>query len=279
MVYYSGRHSMNCQPLKKMKAYLISSYAYHPKNPGDHQAMFLHRFLISCSIAGAFAALTGADGDGFTPLFDGKTLEGWESKGGKANYRVEDGAIVGKTVPDTANSFLCTKKVYGDFVLEYEFRCDAELNSGVQIRSSAHDKEITYEVGGKKISVPAGRVHGYQVEIDPDKPDRAWVGGIYDEGRRGWLYPGPAGGDEKKFTEAGKRLYKKGEWNKVRVEAIGSRIKTWLNGEARAELKDDMTLKGFIALQVHGVGARKEPLEVRWRGLRIKEIAAKEGGK
>ena len=92
-----------------------------------------------------------------------------------------------------------------------------------------------------------------------------WTGGIHDEGRRGWLFPGIRGGDAAKFTEQGKRLYRKGEWNRVRVEAKGPVIKVWLNGEARTEMKDDMTPSGFIALQVHGVA-----LEVRWRGLRIK---------
>lgn len=210
--------------------------------------------------------------DGFVPLFDGKTLEGWEPKGGKAKYRAEDGAIVGQTVPNTENSFLCTTKPYADFVLEYEFKCDDALNSGVQIRSNAYDAKKDYESEGKKVSVAAGRVHGYQVEIDPNAPNRMWTGGIYDEGRRGWLFPGSRGGDAAKFTEQGKRLYKKGEWNKVRVEASGPSIKVWLNGELRTEMKDEMTPSGFIALQVHGVGNRKDPLEVRWRNLRIKVL-------
>jgi len=235
--------------------------------------------VLAAFVAGLATAAKDAKADAFVALFDGKTLEGWEQKGGKALYRAEGDAIVGKTVPDTENSFLCTKKTFADFELEYEFRCDEALNSGVQIRSNAYAEAKTYEVDGKKISVPAGRVHGYQVEIDPDNPDRMWVGGIYDEGRRGWLYPGLRGGDAKKFTENGKRLYKKGEWNKVRVEAYGSTIKTWLNSEARAEIKDDLTPSGFVALQVHGVGARKDPLEVRWRNLRIRELKSKDAAK
>ncbi len=224
-------------------------------------------------------ALRAPDRDGFALLFDGKSLDGWEQKGGKAAYRVEDGTIVGQTVPNTPNSFLCTRRTYGDFVLEYEFRCDDALNSGVQIRSQAHAVQTTYDVDGKKVSVPAGRVHGYQVEIDPNQPERAWVGGVYDEGRRGWLYPGTHGGDARKFSEQGQRLYRKGEWNQVRVEASGPSIKTWLNGELRADLKCDLTPHGFVALQVHGVGARAEPLLVRWRNLRIRETGGETGGK
>jgi hypothetical protein len=217
------------------------------------------------------ARAAGAPGDGSVSLFDGKTLEGWVERGGKAEYRVEDGAIVGRTVPDTPNSFLVTAREYGDFVLEYEFLCDARLNSGVQIRSAALAEPREYSSGGKTLRVPAGRVHGYQVEIDPDKPERMWAGGIYDEGRRGWLFPGERGGDPAAFTAAGKRLYKPGDWNHVRVEARGARIRTWLNGEPRADFECDMTPRGFIALQVHGVGGRKEPLEVRWRRLRIRD--------
>ena len=232
------------------------------KLQGDHGRVWFRNLWIKPIAADA----------GFVPLFDGKSLNGWEQKGGKALYRVEDGSIVGQSVPDTPNSFLCTKREYGDFILEYEFRCDPALNAGVQVRSSAPGEETTYSADQKTIEVPAGRVHGYQVEIDPNKPERMWTAGIYDEGRRGWLYPGSRGGDAAKFSEQGKRLYRKGDWNVVRVEAIGPSIKTWLNGEARANLTDDMTPRGFIALQVHGVGGRKERIEVRWRNLRIRPL-------
>lgn len=207
------------------------------------------------------------------PLFDGKSLTGWTQRGGKATYAVKDGTIVGTTAPSTPNSFLCTEKNYGDFVLEYEFKCHPELNSGVQIRSNAYDKEKVYDVGGKKIKVAAGRVHGYQVEIDANKVSRAWMSGIYDESRRGWLYPGPKGGDAKAFTVQGQKLFKAEQWNHVRVECSGNRIRTFLNGELRADFEDDLTASGFIGLQVHGVGKRKDPISVAWRNIRIQEIA------
>lgn len=210
--------------------------------------------------------------EGFRDLFDGTSLAGWIQHGGQAKYRVRDGAIVGQSVPNTPNSFLCTKQHFDDFVLEYEFKCDAALNSGVQIRSNVYDKETEVEVDGEKKKIAAGRVHGYQVEIDPNQPERAWSSGIYDEGRRGWLFPGRQGGDGKRFTVQGQKLYKKGDWNRVRVECRGSRIRTWLNGELRADFEDSMTSSGFIGLQVHGVGERDEPLFVRWRNLRIRKI-------
>jgi hypothetical protein len=211
-------------------------------------------------------AVHAADEEGFRPLFDGKTLDGWEQHGGKAQYRVENGEIVGRSVPNTPNSFLCTKEEFGDFILEVEWKVDPKLNSGVQIRSQVFAEPTEAVIDGKTYRFPADRVHGYQVEIDPDvERGRLWSGGIYDEGRRGWLA-------DLKDNEAARKAFKPGDWNKFRIECRGDSIKTWINGVPAADLRDAVTLKGRIALQVHGVGNRTEPLEVRWRNIRIKEL-------
>ncbi len=228
------------------------------------------RCIVIASLAVALGArldpAPAAEGDGRVSLFNGKDLDGWVQRGGKAKYSVEDGQIIGRSVPNTGNSFLCTKKDYGDFVLELEFKVDPNLNSGVQIRSQCFDEPKTVELGGKKIKIPAGRVHGYQVEIDPDvKRGRLWTGGIYDEGRRGWL-------NDLSKNEAARKAFKPNEWNKLRVECKGDHIRTWVNGVPAADLRDAVTPSGFIALQVHGVGKTMEPLEVRVRNLRIKEL-------
>ena len=70
---------------------------------------------------------------------------------------------------------------------------------------------------------------------------------------------------------AAQPAYKKGEWNHARVEAIGTSIRTWVNGVACADLFDDADLSGFIALQVHGIGKdqSKEGKTVAWRNIRI----------
>lgn len=236
-------------------------------------------FLVLCaaavSVGPGRADAAAGDGVPWQSLFDGKTLEGWVQRGGKAKYTVGDGAIVGTTVPNTPNSFLCTRKNYGDFILELEFKCDEKLNSGIQIRSRAYDKTTQVVIGGtKRKTIPAGRVHGYQVEIDPDVArGRMWSGGIYDEARRGWL--DPLSGDTKAgkaFTEAGKKCFKPGGWNQYRIQAIGDRIQVWLNGTPRADVVDAMTQTGFIGLQVHGIGKRQEALPVRWRNIRIKNL-------
>lgn len=210
-------------------------------------------------------------------LFNGKDLTGWVQRGGKAKYHVEGNEIVGTSVMKTPNSFLCTEKTYGDFIFEYEFKVDPRLNSGVQFRSECFDKVTPVKLEDKTINVPAGRVHGYQAEIDPDpKKDRWWTAGIYDEGRRSWLYPGKKGGDAAAFTAQGRKIFKQGDWNHIRIEAVGDSIKTFLNGTPCAAIKDSLTLRGFIALQVHGIGKDKDKdgSQVRWRNLQITEVAS-----
>jgi hypothetical protein len=219
------------------------------------------------------ATMAVAAEETWTSLCDGKSLDGWVQRGGKAEYRVENGEIIGKSVANTPNSFLCTAKEYGNFVLEYEYKVDPRLNSGVQIRSHCFDKETEFTNGGKTQKIAAGRVHGYQVEIDNDPvKKRFWAAGLYEEGRRGWLYPGISGGEAKAFTEQGAKVTKVDDWNKVRVECRGASIKTWLNGELRAEVKDEVTPTGFIALQVHSVSKEHVGLENRWRNVRIQDL-------
>jgi hypothetical protein len=184
------------------------------------------------------------------PLFDGKSLDGWTRRGGQATYRVDGDCIVGTTAGDTPNTFLCTDRDFADFVLEYDFKIDPKLNSGVQIRSNSAP-------GYRK-----GVVHGYQVEIDPS--ERGFTCGIYDESRREWL-------QDMSKNETARKAFKQNEWNKVRVEARGDSIRTWLNGVPAADLKDDLTRSGFIGLQVHSTDS-KDPLEVRWRNLRIQDL-------
>ncbi|WP_298649829.1 DUF1080 domain-containing protein [uncultured Proteiniphilum sp.] len=182
-------------------------------------------------------------------LFNGRNLGGWEKLNGTAEYKVQDNTIIGISRMNTPNTFLATKKTYSDFILEFEFRVDDGLNSGVQFRSNSLKNYMN------------GRVHGYQFEIDPS--GRAWTGGIYDEARRGWLYP-------MNYNPEGQKAFKSGEWNKARIEAIGSSIRTWVNGIPCADLLDNTTLSGFIALQVHAIGnADLEGKTVSWRNIRI----------
>jgi hypothetical protein len=190
-------------------------------------------------------------------------------RSGFATYRVEDGAIVGKTAEGSGNSFLCTDKEYGDFILEFEVKVDPRLNSGVQFRSHFFPKETAIEVvgkDGKKVQrkLPPGRVFGYQVEIATAASGTC--GGIYDEARRGiWLY------NTSKDPVAAK-AFKDNQWNKYRVECRGNSIKPWVNGVPCTNMTDDADRSGLIGLQVHGIKKGTGPYEVRFRNLRIQEI-------
>jgi len=204
-------------------------------------------------------------------------LGGSTQHGGKAHFEVVDGELVGTAVVQTPNSFLCTNQTYGDFVLEFEFKLDSRLNSGVQIRSQVSAEATTLkDVSGKPIQIPAGKVYGYQVEIDTDpEENRQWTAGIYEEGHRGWLFPGSLGGDKQAFSKQGQRLTKVDDWNRVRIEAVGPRMRTWLNGEPRADIIDGMSREGFIAFQVHSIGNKAlAGTKNRWRNVRLTTIPA-----
>ena len=200
-------------------------------------------------LLGLFAATRLAAGP-WEPLFNGRDLTGWKQVNGTAPYAAVDGMIVGTTVPDSPNSFLATEKTYGDFIFECEVKQDiGPSNSGIMFRALSTPDYL------------AGRVHGYQMELESGA--RAWAGGIYDEARRGWLYPGD-------LNPAGQKAYRYGEWNHVRIEAIGATLRTWINGVPVAHLIDALTPAGFIALQVHSI---KDPAaagrRISWRNLRI----------
>ncbi len=190
---------------------------------------------------------------GWRKLFNGKDLTGWKQINGKAPYKVENGMIVGTTISDSPNSFIVTEETFGDFILELDFKMDDGTNSGVQFRSESKPDYLN------------GKVFGYQLDIDPTP--RKWCGGIYDESRRQWLYP-------LEYNLPAKNAYRNNEWNALRIEAIGNTLRTWINGIPCAHVIDDMTLKGFIALQVHSINKPEEAGKHVWfKNIRIKTEA------
>jgi hypothetical protein len=188
--------------------------------------------------------------DGWRPLFDGRTLDGWHPCNGSAPFTVEEGSIAGRTVVGSPNSFLCSRDSFSDFILEYQVWVDTDFNSGMQIRSTVDP------------AIKSGRMHGLQVEVDPS--ERAWSGGVYDEARRGWLH-----------TLAGQPVaqgaFKINEWNQFRVEAIGTSIRTWVNGVPCANILDDLAMKGVLGIQVHSIGndASRAGRLIKFRNIRI----------
>ncbi len=193
--------------------------------------------------------------DNWITLFDGKTLNGWKKGAGDADYKVENGAMVGTTVVASSNSFLITDKDFGNFVLELEAKIDdSTSNSGIQLRSHLDPSGNN----GK------GKVFGYQYELDPSS--RKWTAGIYDEGRRDWLYP-------LSLNHAAQDAFKVGEYNKIKVECFGNTIRTWINGVPSAELVDTFDKKGFIGLQVHAVNKPEDAgKKVYFKNIRLMTI-------
>ena len=201
-------------------------------------------------------------------LFDGETLNGWSIHSGFANYRVEDGIIVGTSVKDSPNTFLCTDQEFGNFILEFEvFLVSPELNSGVQFRSMIAKEEMIFwfrneEGVHEPRTIPKDRVYGYQVEIASESIGSS--GGVYDEARRAMMNPWwPVEGSN------AIRPFKDKQWNKYRIECRGSSIKTSINGVTVADFRDSLNDSGIIGLQVHDVGDDSTPYEVRWKNIRI----------
>ncbi|WP_316932311.1 3-keto-disaccharide hydrolase [Hymenobacter terrenus] len=212
--------------------------------------------LAACAALGALTLLqprpaTAKTTDAWQNLFDGKTLTGWKRVAGTAEYKVENGAIVGTTVLGTNNTFLVTEKEYGDFQLELDVMLEkGGSNSGVQTRS--HFGTPGFE----------NKVYGRQVDLDPS--DRSWSGGVYDEARRLWLYP-------LDLNPKAKPLFKLGQYNHLKVECIGNEMKTWLNGTPVAYVVDPMDAQGFIGLQVHAISTKEEEgHKVYFKNIRIK---------
>ena len=184
---------------------------------------FVRRATTSLTLLAAVLGLATTDtfAEELSPIFNGTNLAGWKAVGG-AVFDVQDGVILGKT-GDGTYGWLCAEKTYGDFIIELEVNITSG-NSGVQIRSHLPD--------GKTMV-------GYQIEVDPTA--RAWSGGLYEQGRRGWL---------KNLTNnpAARAAFKVGEWNKYRIECVGAAIKSWVNGVPATDYLDAMDLDGLIAL-------------------------------
>ena len=179
-------------------------------------------------------------------IFNGKDLSGW-TKHGTEYWYVEDGELVCESGPEEKYGYLSTNKPYKNFILNVDFKLEANGNSGIFIRS---------HVGGDDGTT----IRGWQVEVAP--PD-LHTGGIYEStiGGRGWIIkPDPE--DEKHL--------KPDDWNHMRIEAIGDKVTSWLNGEKMVEL-DDKTIgegRGSIALQIHSGGG----IKVRWKNIEIEEL-------
>ena len=188
-----------------------------------------------------FLISAAAQAQGSKKLFNGKDLTGWTIHGTEKWY-VEKGNLICESGPEKKYGYLSTDKNYQNFIMEYDFKLEANGNSGVFIRSN---------IDGTKIS-------GWQVEVAP--PGNG-TGGIYESYGRGWLTK-PTAQEESGLSPDG--------WNKGKIEVNNDEITTWLNGKQISHLKDAKIGegKGFIALQIHSGGG----IKVRWKNIKIKEL-------
>ncbi|MGB1926313.1 MAG: 3-keto-disaccharide hydrolase [Rubripirellula sp.] len=216
------------------------------------------------SISVLFLALANSNGNEWQNLIQGDKLDQWVKVGGDASYTLENGIITGKTGPGK-NTFL-TRGPFSDFELEFEVRCDAELNSGVQIRSHQYSEPTPQESKPNRIR-EKGEIYGYQCEItSKTNGSNGCAGNFWDEGRRTrWL-------DETVEAQVKQALYKAGEWNRYRIVAKGNHIQSYVNGELVADFRDDRDSTGLIGLQVHAIKKGTGPFEVSWKNIRIREL-------
>jgi hypothetical protein len=218
--------------------------------------MKLSRVLPAVFVSLLPAALLRADppppqGAKAVPVFDGKSLAGWE--GNTAIWSVKDGVITGGSLTETVkrNEFLATEKSYADFDLRLKIKITGKegfINSGIQIRSQRvpNDSEMA----------------GYQCDAGD-----GWWGKIYDESRRNKVIANPA--DEKALTAA----IKKDDWNDYVIRAEGPRIRIWINGVPASDYTEQdpkIPLEGKLGLQVHGGGKAL----VQFKDITLEELPA-----
>jgi hypothetical protein len=218
----------------------------HPPVTGKDNAMprqLVAALVLFIAAAGHAPAAEDA-AVGFTPLFDGKTLNGWKPlPGGK--WEVKDGAILGTSArSERRHGLLMSDRDYSDFEVRFQFRV-VKGNSGFYFRS----EPVKHAVG----------VHGFQAEVDNSPA----VSGLYETGGRAWVVRP----DPKVIQE----IYKPGEWNRMSVTAAGRSVVVTLNGVKTSELKDDSgRVKGRFAMQLHG----GQDMEVMFKAIEIRDLTA-----
>ncbi len=181
--------------------------------------------------------------EGYRGLFNGKDLTGWKVHGTEKWY-VDNGELVCESGPDKKYGYLSTAKQYKNFILELDFKQEADGNSGIFVRSNIKGTDIS----------------GWQVEV---APSGMHTGGVYESGPggRGWLIQ-PAAEKEKVLNQ--------GQWNHMRIQVKGDQITSWLNGIEMIQLKDAKfgSGNGAVALQIHSGGG----IKVRWKNIQIREL-------
>lgn len=189
-------------------------------------------------------AMPALAAEGFVPLFDGKTLDGWQPLPG-GTWEVVDGAIVGsQEASESRHGILLSRQTYGDFVLRLKFK-SIDGNSGLYFRTQPVDHAVA--------------VKGFQAEIDAAGND---IGGLYETLGRAWV--------ARPKAEDVARYYRNNDWNEMTVTALGGDVTVTVNGTKTAELKNDPGARtGYFGLQLHG----GQKMRVLFKEIEIRELA------
>ncbi|MFL5338821.1 MAG: PVC-type heme-binding CxxCH protein [Gemmataceae bacterium] len=201
----------------------------------DHEVRSLIAYLQSPAQVPMLATPENAK-----DFFNGKDLTGWD--GNPKLWSVENGEIVGKSPGIKKNEFLKSQLAVTDFKLSLKLKLvPNKENSGVQFRSEA---------------LPDGEMKGPQADVGA-----GWWGKLYDESARGLIW-----------DKSGEKHVKVDDWNEYVIEAVGPKVRTWLNGNLCVDLTDEkISLRGIFGLQIHAGG----PMEVRFKDLKLELIQTK----
>ncbi len=224
---------------------MSSSIQLNPKHIITSLALAL--WLAGLSMASA----AGSGQADWTPLFDGQSLKGWTNPYVWGKAWVEDGQLL---LQAEKKFFLVTAMQYRDFIFEGEVKMpEGESNSGFMFRCH----------------VEPNKVFGYQAEVDPSA--RQWSGGLYDEGRRGWLNPAQNDANSARaFVQRTKGAFKRDGWNRYRIHCVGPNIRIYLNDVLTTDYMDTVDRAGYLAVQHHG----EKGQVYRFRNLRVRELTA-----
>jgi len=223
------------------------------------------RHLLPTILLASLSSLAsaGVQDAPWVPLFDGESLDGWVTKGGRydgnAVWTVEEGAITGREGPNSAGGLIYTEKMYKDFEVELDCWITYPFDSGIFLRMVPRD--LAPADGGGK---------GAQVTLDYREGGE--IGGIYADG---YLF----------HNTWGKGHYHRDKWNRLKVRCVGEpmQLTVWMNGvvitdyTCPAHGKGAFAPSGRIGLQVHGARAEPESSVVRFKNVRVREFAPGEG--
>jgi hypothetical protein len=226
--------------------------------------------LIAALAALVLAPRAARAQDGFEPIFDGETLQGWD--GDAEFWRVEDGAITGETSEQTSNKgntfIIWTKGETADFELKLEYRILSRwANSGIQYRSERLRK---YLVRGYQADLESGLLYS-----GSNYGENTGRGILAGRGKKAWLGDGATKNKIEQFADSRElqtEIRSKGEWNDYHIIARGNHMIHKINGvimsETVDESKRDARFKGVLALQLHS----GPPMKVQFRNIRIKHL-------